>query len=555
MSITCPRSVLTRRRPILAFSLLFPLSVATAQSSLPVWQVVAGEHSQVAVAGWPSGVSRDLRAARLADRGRGWIGVHVANPAQERGYWLRHNGVWQRYAQPDTHGPGGPGRSGGESNHQFLEFPEFSGDAGPDAQRLVRARAGDPAQVASASYGLWRWTGAQNVEVARGGTDGVLGPGLGSGWRFENAADLAWGRMLDQGVALLHGGVRDEAGNPARLVALHVPGLGNQPCLRSGAAPAHLRPGLSPNDQFNAFTDSTLERIVSTADGRIYAHLPVSGVGGALFQICAGAPRVLAMDDGSGPLGPDVGLPDARFVSLSSPRPGSAGALYFRATWRIPNLSQPGLFRHDGNSNRGIAYNELSGFHGPNWESATWHSFNGDSLSVAEHWLAFSAELANAGTGNPRGLWRLRQGERPQILALVHATAAIGEAQPGRRWRSFLDFAVLANGDVVLHAMTDPGPRTDLWLLSPGRQPRRWLSAGDTVSVPTEAGPVSATITGYTLAASGPGMGGGRNPEIGADGWVAVDGSLLLRATTTQHGDLLLSTRIDVERLFADGFE
>jgi len=529
---------------------------AQAQSSPVRWQVVAGESNQVAVAGLPSGVARDIRGALLADRGRTWVGFNMANPASERGYWMLRNGVWQRYAGPGTTGSVGPGRSGSESLHEFLDFPEFSGDAGTDGHRLLRARAGDPANIAAASYGLWRSNGSNNVEILRGGSDGVLGPGLGAGWRFDQTSDLAWGRMLANGMALIHGGVRDAGANQARVVSRHQPGVGNLACLRSGAAEPHLRPGLAANDQFFSFNDNTLERFASTPDGRIYAHLPISSFGGtALFQICDGAPRAFAVVDGVGVLGPDLGLAEARFVNLSTPRIGGDGSLYFRATWRVPNASQPGLFRHDGVSNRGIAYNEPSGYFGPNWENASWNAFNGDSLSVAGNWLAFIADLANAGTGNPQGVWRQRLGHRPELLALLHASAAIGEAEPGRRWRDFFDFVVLANGDVVLQASTNPGPRTDLWLLAPGRAPQRLLSPGDQVAVPTAQGSVQATITGFNLAASGPGLGAGRNPENGIDGWVGADGSLLLRAFTTEHGDLLLTSRINVARVFADSFE
>lgn len=538
----------TPRFACLAAAILLPL-FAHAQSPLPRWQVLAGESSQVVVAGLPGGTSRDLRTPLLGDGGARQLGFYLANPVAERGHWLLRDGAFLRIAQLGSSTTAGPGRNGGEAAHQFLSLGESATDSGPDGQRLFRGRAGDPANTASATHGIWRWNGSHNVEIVRGGSDGPLGPGLGAGWRFDNASDLASARLLPGGAALIHGGVDNGAGSIARVVTRHTPGMGNQACLRSGAAEAGLRPGLAPNDQFISFNDLSLERFVVGTDGRIIAHLPIDSLGGAaLFELCDGAPRALAVVGVVGALGPDVGLADTRFISLSTPRPNADGDLLFGATWETASSHQPGLFLHDGLGNRGIAYNEGSGFYSPNWQNARWHSISGESLSVAGGWAAFSAELDNAGPGNPRGVWRLRPGQRPELLALQHASDAAGEAEPGRRWQNFFDLAVLANGDVVLHASTQPGPRDDLWLLSPGQPPRRLLSAGDSVIVPTSQGSVSVAITGFLLPGSG-------NPENGADGWVARDGQLLARATTAQHGDLLISTGIDLDRVHADGFE
>lgn len=532
------------------FCVLLALGPVTAFAQTPDWRVIAGENSQIVAPDLPTGATRDLQDVLLGDRGTEQVGFRVASPTAQVGYWAFHGGRFQRWAQFGSAVGGGPGRTGGESTHQFLSFGSDSGDAGSDGQRLLRARAGDPANTANASFGIWRWNGQSNIEIARGGTDGLLGPGLGTDWVFRtNTASFADAQMLDQGRLLLVGTVVSPGAIESRLVARHVPGQGNRPCLRTTAQEPGLSPGLNPGDSFANFTQG-LDRFVSTPTGQVFGSLPISGGGVGVFALCEGAPVALAATNMTGVLGPDTGEAGTYFVGFSRLRPSPNQGLVFSADWRANGSStRVGLFRHLNGRNLPIAYNDTAGQFDPQWQNSTWTGFS--ALSVARDWLAYVASVRTTEGGSATGLWRQRIGQPPELVALLSLTAVGYTPEPGRTWRSFDAFAVLANGDIVLNATTNPNIVRDLWRLTPGQSPLRLLSSGQTLSVPTASGPASTSVTSFTLPGDG-------LPETGRDGWVGADGQLLVRVNTSSFGSLLISRRIalpDPNQVFRNGFE
>lgn len=534
----------------LRLCLLLALSPVVTFAQTTEWRVVAGENGQVLAPDLPAGSTRDLQDVLLGDRGAEQIGFRVGSPAAQVGYWAFRAGRFQRWAQFGSAGAGGPGRTGAESAHQFLSFGSDSGDAGSDGERLLRARAGDPANTAGASFGIWRWNGQGNTEIARGGTDGPLGPGLGTDWVFRtNTASFADAQMLDQGRLLLVGTVVSPGAIESRLVARHVPGQGNQPCLRSTAQEPGLSPGLSPGDSFANFTQG-LDRFVSTSTGQVFGLLPISGGGEGLFAVCSGAPAALAVTNRVGPLGPDTGEANTLFIGFSRLRPSPTQGLLFSADWRVSGGStRVGLFQHLNGRNLPIAYNDTGGQLGPNWQNSTWTAFT--ALSVARDWLAYTASVRTSEGGSATGLWRQRVGQAPELVALLSLTSVGYIPEPGRTWRSFDAFAVLANGDIVLNATTNPDIVRDLWRIAPGQSPQRLLSSGQTLSVPTASGPASTSVTSFSLPGDG-------LPETGRDGWVGADGQLLVRVNTSSFGSLLISRRLDVpdpNQVFRNGFE
>lgn len=534
----------------LSLCLLLALPPCSALAQTATWRVVAGENAQVLAPDLPAGSFRDLQDVLLGDRGAEQIGFRVASPTAQVGYWAFQAGRFQRWAQFGSAGAGGPGRTGGESAHQFLSFGSDSGDAGSDGQRLLRARAGDPANTAGASFGIWRWNGQGNIEIARGGTDGPLGPGLGTDWVFRtNTASFADAQMLDQGRLLLVGTVVSPGAIESRLVARHVPGQGNRPCLRTTAQEPGLSPGLSPGDSFANFTQG-LDRFVSTSTGQVFGLLPITGGGEGLFAICDGAPAALAVTNRIGALGPDSGEANTLFLGFSRLRPSPTQGLLFSADWRVSGGStRVGLFQHLNGRNLPIAYNDAGGQLGPNWQNSTWTAFT--ALSVARDWLAYTANVRTSEGGSATGLWRQRVGQAPELVALLSLTATGYIPEFGRTWRSFDAFAVLANGDIVLNATTNPDIVRDLWRLAPGQNPQRLLSSGQTLSVPTASGPASTSVTSFSLPGDG-------LPETGRDGWVGADGQLLVRVNTSSFGSLLISRRLDVpdpNQVFRNGFE
>src|SRR5690606_25598204 len=113
----------------LSLCLLLALPPCSALAQTATWRVVAGENGQVLAPDLPAGSSRDLQDVLLGDRGAEQIGFRVASPTVQVGYWALPAGRFQRWAQFGSAGVGGPGRSGGESAHQFLSFGSDSGDA------------------------------------------------------------------------------------------------------------------------------------------------------------------------------------------------------------------------------------------------------------------------------------------------------------------------------------------------------------------------------------------------------------------------------------------
>jgi hypothetical protein len=542
-------------RSIIAWTLM-----ATASSALPLaaqtvtWQVVAGENSQIIAPDLPAGITRNLTDVWVGDTGASLFGFRATSPSASEGYWASRSGRLVRYTQLSSNGTLGPGRGGAEAAHVFLSINSGWGGASSDGQRNILARAADPAATLNASYGLWRWDGTRNVEVARASTDGILGPGLGAGTVFQNSGSFATARMLNGGSMLISANVTSPTGVDSQLVARHVPGLGNRPCSRSGSTDPSLSPGLAAGDTF--FTVSSgIGRMSVTPAGQIHARLTTAGSREGIWELCNGAPRAIAVDNETGPRGPDVGISTALFSSFAfqAPQPSASAGTFFFADWRDPPQgSRTALFRHDGISNRGIAFNEPSGYFGPNWLSATWRSFSTDSLSVAYDYAAFVADVNTPDGGTPVGLWRVRAGDRPELKALIGLIGAPYEPEPGRSWRSFDAVAALSNGDIVLEATTNPNSTKDLWLLRAGQAPTRLLSLGQNIAVPTTQGNVQASISSFDV------LDDGANYSNGTDTWIAADGTLYVSANTTNLGRILITTRLTVPNpdiVFANGLE
>ncbi|MCQ4164962.1 hypothetical protein [Tahibacter harae] len=536
--------MLNRKLTLAVSAALLCAPLAQAQT----WTVVAAESGSIVNANLP-GASRSITDYLYGDTGNDQFSFRVTAPTASIGYWANRAGVLTQYAATGSNGVLGPGRSGAESAHQFLNL-YGSGGAGAGGQRSFIARAGDPAVPAGISYGAWRWDTNRNVEIARTFVSDALGPGL-PGWIFPNASDFADLRSMDGGKALLDTSVTNStSGATSRLIVKHVPGLGNQPCVRAGATEAALAPGLTPGDSFQ--TPWGMGNLSVSTTGRVYANLNASGSRGGIWEICNGAPRALAADDDDGPLGPDFGVDTAQFINDFYPAfPAQGGHIYFFASFRdTPNVtSRLGLFWNNdaGSGNKPLAMNEATGFHGPNWESTTWKNFTTNTLSVGGRYAAFYACVDTPDNGDPCGYWRVQPGQRPELVALQLSVPGPFGPEAGRTWRSFGASAVLPNGDLLLEAATDPNNETDLWLLEPGKAPRRILRVGQPITFQTTGGPVTANVSSFDLS------NGGAAYARGIDSWVGADGSVAVVATLSGYGEVLLRSRPS-DRIFKDGF-
>lgn len=525
----------------LAAALIYaPLAAAQA----PSWRIVAGEDGRVVTAGMPNGMGRSITDEILGDAGAELVGLRVSSPDSLAGYWARQAGAFVRYAQLGIAGATGPGRAGAEAAHVFKTIVSGDGAASVDGQRLFLARAGDAGSTTNDSYGIWRWNGTSNVEIARGQTDGALGPGLGAGWRFADTSTFATARALPGGNAIFDADLLSPTNASGHGVVRHVPGVGNRPCVRAGATEAALAPGLAAGDSFQGYWDM-LGNLSVTRDGRVYGVFDASGSRGGIWEICAGNPRAIAVDDETGTRGPDIGIATAMFANDFEPAyPGLANHLYFFNYFRrtAGAVTEYGLFWHDGTRNRPLAYADTSGYYGPNWIDSSWQWFNNETLSANGAYVAFSARVQTSDGGNPTGFWRVRAGQRPELVALIGIPGSYGP-EPNRTWVSFGASAVLANGGIVLEARTNPGDVNALWLLEIGRAPRKLLEPGQTVSIATTTGTVQTTVSAFDLPNNG------SDNSRGRDRWIGTDGSVLVSATVPNYGEVLLLTQAS-DRIF-----
>ena len=146
------------------------------------WRV-ALSGSTASISQPPLPAAHTFRGAGLADAGAGLLGFQWSantNLLNPDGNWFESGSTFTQYAGVGVIGAQGPGRSGAESTHVFRRL--YYGDAFNAAARAFGATANDPADPAgNASTGAWLWDGTKNVEIARVGASGALGPGLDGG--------------------------------------------------------------------------------------------------------------------------------------------------------------------------------------------------------------------------------------------------------------------------------------------------------------------------------------------------------------------------------------
>lgn len=518
------------------------------------WRAVIGASSAITVPGLP-GSSRSFTDGAIADVGKGYAGVRMTGPATAEGYWALRPGGWVQYVRNGVTGSAmGPGRTGAEAGHVFQTYVSDQGYAGADGQRAYTARAGLPDDTVNATWGVWRWDTSRNIEIARALTDGALGPNLGSGWVFENNSGFVTPRAMNGGQVLLNADVTSPTGLTRRYLGKAVPGQGVVPCALRNSTDPSLAPGIVAGDSFDTTWGVAANLSVSADTNRVYLTTSTNQGRDGIWEVCNGAPRAIVVDNEIGARGPDVGIATATFIDFDQAYPGNGDHVYFFADYRASSndSSQVGLFWHDGATNRPLATNDTNNVHGPGWQDAIWSSFSRSSLTSAGEWTAFQASIRVPADGaTPSGLWRVQEGGTPELVALLGIGGTYGP-EANRTWDYFYGNAVLANGDIIVDARTQPGSEYALWLLKRGAAPRRILKVGQNVSVPTSTGPQQAAVTSYDIDS------GAFPYSRGNDGWIGADSSMLIRAGLNGYsGTSLITATPDnpIDRMFANGFD
>lgn len=525
--------------------------IAAAQEV--TWRAVIGASSSITVPGLPAG-GRSFTDFAVSDVGKGYAGVRMTSPDTAEGYWALRQGTWTQYVKNGVTGATmGPGRTDTEAGHVFQLHATDQGYAGADGQRAFAARAGAPGDTTNATWAVWRWDTTRNIEIARALTDGPFGPNLGDDWVFQNGSDFATPRAMNGGQVLLNTNVTSPTGLDRRYLAKSVPGQGIVPCALRYSTEASLAPGLVAGDSFDTAWGMS-SNLTVTPDNRVYLVAATNQNRDGIWEVCNGAPRALVVDNEAGASGPDIGIETAVFTDFDPVHPAGGDQFYYFARYRPApdDSSRTGLFWHDGASNRPLAMNDAANVYGPGWQNATWSSFSTSTLSAAGEWSAFQATIYVPADGaTPDGLWRVKAGGTPELVALLGIPGSYGPEQ-GRTWDGFYGNAVLANGDIIIQARTQPGSEYALWLLKKDAAPRRILKVGQSVSVPTSSGVQQAAVTSYDIPS-------GVSPySRGADGWIAADSSLLIEAYLNGYSGRVMITAMTgnpIDKIFANGFD
>lgn len=526
-------------------------SLALAQD-VP-WRVVIGSSSAITGPGLPTG-SRSFTDFAIGDVGKGYFGVRMTGPDTALGYWALRQGAWTQFLKTGVTGAAmGPGRTGSEAGHVFQDYASDQGYAGVDGQRAFVARAGAPGDTTNATWGIWRWNTASNVEIARALTDGALGPNLGAGWVFQNSSGFATPRSMNGGQVLINADVTSPTGLDRRYLAKSVPGQGVVPCALRYSTDPNLAPGIVAGDSFDTAWGVSGNLSV-TPDNRVYLLAATNQGRDGIWEVCDGAPRAVVVDNETGARGPDIGIATATFTDFDQAYPGDGNDVYFFADYRASSNDSThlGLFWHDGATNRPLAMNDAANVYGPGWQDATWSSFSSSTLSSAGEWTAFQASIRVPADGaTPSGLWRVQAGGTPELVALLGIAGAYGP-EANRTWDYFYGNAVLANGDILVDARTQPGSEYALWLLKKDAAPRRILKVGQSVSVPTSTGVQQAALTSYDIPS------GAAAYSRGADSWISADSSMAIEANVNGFsGRVLITSTPDspIDEIFAGGFD
>ena len=559
----------------------YPIKVAlalvianSANAATPEWRVVLTPSSSIIqLPGLPApgSYSLALPGAVLSDSAGASLNFPVRlSSTNAIDLWHERAGLLQPYAQIAQSGVTGPGRTGAESNDVFRRFTNLSNtfvrsDTSAQDARAFTAQAsalGAPAE--QISIGAWAQTTSGNVEIARVGTDGVLGPGIGAGWTFgSDDSENIFGKLhaLPDGAVLIQAVAKaPTAPNlPLDLLARYQPSLGNSPCALADSLNPAWAPGVLANDSFFSILTAA-----SSPRGEVFAAAgavrrnPNLVTRRGIWQFCAGAPQAKALSDTTGALGPNIpGNSAATFTDLLPlVAPSTAGAFYFSGI----GVGFKGVFHHSNGQNRALLLNGVEGALGPGIPGYVFDFVNDYEPIAAGKFAVLRATIRPFAGGNSiSALWRLRPDASPEPLIIVDSTTYI--PAPGRLWRDVGIYNIFENGDVITQAVTSNPPALDsvsLWRLRPGHAPEEILKKGDLVRTPTATGTDMRAVRSISRPDAGSAA---LRAYGGDDSWVSASGAVLVKVEIEpMEGQIYLVPWVraqvtNLDALFQDGFE
>ena len=560
----------------LCFASMITISASTVAAEPIAWRLVLSSTSNtVLLPHVPAGGhSLSPLPGELSDAPAATLAFNLTRADGRKGLWREFAGNLQPYAEVGIGGAVGPGRGGSESTHVFRLLGSF--DSNAEDQRVFGARAGDPSlPLDNASYGMWRVGNSGNVEIARIGTDGALGPGLGPDWFFAtdfdfvDSVNFAHMHALPGGGVLLDTSVSPPPGQmftKRQALVRYSPGIGNVPCAVVRVTDPALAPGVLTNDYFDGFGTAGTSRsgeIFATASSA--TSTPTIATRRGIWKFCNGAPQVRALSAHTGSLGPNIPGNAAAVFDTFMPiiAPTTAGAFYFSGEGSSPAFK--GIFHHANGQNTPVLLNEAQGALGPGIAGFAFDQvIDFHPLSAGRFGLVYTRIQAVGGSAERFGLWRLRPDAAPEPVLLEDDNGPLGGPVPERRWETVSAFNVFENGVVAVLATTSTPPsattRLSLWRMRPGHAPEEILKAGDSVRVPTANGLELRAVRGVSNTFVGSGSDGLQN-RAGDDSWISASGNALVEVVLEGIEGNIYPTRYvraqvtNLDVLLEDSFE
>ncbi len=550
-----------------------------AQAAAPEWRVVLTPSSNTITLPnlpAPGSFSVALPGVVISDSAAANLNFVLNFGNGNYDLWRESAGSLSPYAQVGATGTTGPGRVGAEATHVFRRITNSSTslvvtDSNGEDARVFTALAGDAATPLDATtVGAWAWTPAGNIEIARLGTDGALGPNIGPGWSFSNDGfpNNNFGRLhaLPGSAVLIQSGARTTAnGLPYDVLARYQPGVGNSTCsVTQSSNPAWAPNVLGVGDHFEAIRYAS-----SNPRGEVFAaanaarQTPIA-VRNGIWQFCAGAPQVKVLSQTTGALGPNIpGNAGAVFTDvLPGIGPTSApGSFFFSGKNTSTTNPFKGVFHRSADGNRPVLLNGVEGALGPQIPGFVFDTvLEYDPISAGDYAVLQATIRPVTGTSSTFGYWRLRPNASPEPIIIIDNTGPFVPAA-GRVWKDVGLINILPNGDVLLFAATSNPPEplnyTSVWRIRPNRAPEELLKRGDQVRTPTAAGLVLRTVR----FVRGPGGSAPPRDYGGDDSFLSASGHVLASVEIEpMEGLVYLSpwvraqvTNLDV--FMQDGFE
>jgi hypothetical protein len=537
--------------------LLLPAHAADLRFSVVLNTPVAN----LAPSNLPAVYTISSNSPSIADQGNADLGFFLTSAGAASGHWSDMAGVVRQFGAINVADATGPGRTGTEAGHVFFEWDGASDGTGNT--RSFIARAGSPLQPATvATWGVYQFNGTSNIEIARVGNVGALGPNLGLGWLF-NTSGNPFNRVLPMtgGRVVISAQVDNAVNAFLPGIVMHVPGTGNVGC-----AAANLTGPLAPGA---TLTFNELRWTVASTAGQVYTRgtqiNPSFVTAEGIWRICNGSPAVKALSKVTGAQGPGLAVTTGIFTQMQNKiAPAAGDTLYFGASGQETAGSGAvpfdGIFFHNGAANAPVALRSVQGPLGPKYPGFVFSQFSEINLQAAGPFALLRTFVNGVVTTSDsrEGLWRVSPGGSAEPIALAATDGALAPSST-RRWGAFFNQAIVENGDVLVIANTTLAAggdqRRGVWRLRPNRAPESVMAIGDRVTLNTATGPQLVAITEVVSVVPGFGLTQAYSSE---DSWASSDGTVLVEVNLSGYGSSAFFVRgqaTNADVMFADGFE